>query len=148
MPNSLKARLKKLKYQGVLSQEDIDRIVILPKTEKVIKNATMITNEEATEHLTAKLECLTRSKGFREKCDSYNSYEGCYECDLGHKQGNIGEQIESLKLAIKALEQEPKTGRWIKSNIGGAKVCSVCNAHMGLSNFKFCPNCGAKMQEV
>ena len=30
MPNSLKARLKKLKYQGVLSQEDIDRIVILP----------------------------------------------------------------------------------------------------------------------
>ena len=66
-----------------------------------------MTNEEAIKHLTAKLECLTRSKGFREKCDSYNSYEGCYECDLGYKQGNIGEQIESLKMAIKALEQEP-----------------------------------------
>lgn len=38
MPNSLKARLKKLKYQGVLSQEDIDRIVILPpKTGRWIK---------------------------------------------------------------------------------------------------------------
>ena len=66
-----------------------------------------MTNEEAIKHLTAKLECLTRSKGFREKCDTYNSYEGCYECDLGYKQGNIGEQIESLRLAIKALDQEP-----------------------------------------
>lgn len=106
MPNSLKARLKKLKYQGVLSQEDIDRIVILPNAEKVTKNSTMMTNEEASKHLKAKLECLTRSKGFCGKCDSYNSYEGCYECDLGHKQGNIGEQIESLKSAIRALEQE------------------------------------------
>lgn len=42
-------------------------------------------------------------------------------------------------------EQKPKTGHWIKSNIRVAKVCSVCNAHMGLSNFKFCPNCGAEM---
>ena len=66
-----------------------------------------MTREEAIKHLTAKLECLMRSKGVREKCDSYNSYEGCYECDLGYKQGNIGEQIESLKLAIKALKQEP-----------------------------------------
>ena len=65
-----------------------------------------MTNEEAIKHLIAKLECLTRSKGFREKCDTYNSYEGCYECDLGYKQGNIGEQIESLKLAIKALEEQ------------------------------------------
>ena len=42
---------------------------------------------------------------------------------------------------------QPKTGHWMKSNIGGAKVCSVCNAHMGLTSFKFCPNCGAKMME-
>ena len=47
---------------------------------------------------------------------------------------------------LEALEQKPKIGHWIKSNIGGAKVCSVCNAHMGLSSFKFCPNCGAKME--
>ena len=66
-----------------------------------------MTNEEAIKHLTAKLECLTRSKGFREKCDTYNSYEGCYECDLAYKQGNIGEQIESFKIAIQALEEKP-----------------------------------------
>ena len=42
--------------------------------------------------------------------------------------------------------QEPKTGHWIKSSIGGAKICSICQAHMGLSSFKFCPNCGARME--
>ena len=53
---------------------------------------------------------------------------------------------EALDMAIEALEQEPKIGRWIKSNIGGAKVCSVCKAHMGLSSFKYCPNCGSRME--
>jgi len=65
-----------------------------------------MTNDEAQKHLVAKLECLMRSKGFNEKCDTYNSYEGCYECDLAYKQGNIGEQIESLKLAVKTLEEQ------------------------------------------
>lgn len=55
-------------------------------------------------------------------------------------------EIEALEMAIKALEQEPNIGRWIKSNIGGAKVCSVCKAHIGLSSFKYCPNCGARME--
>lgn len=30
MPNSLRARLKKLVYKGVLTQKDLDRIVIVP----------------------------------------------------------------------------------------------------------------------
>ncbi len=48
----------------------------------------------------------------------------------------------------RAIQLKPlKKGHWMKSNIGGAKVCSVCNAHMGLSGFKFCPNCGAEMGE-
>ena len=54
-----------------------------------------------------------------------------------------GDRVTTDK--IKWLES--KTGHWIKSNIGGAKVCSVCQSHMGLSNFKYCPNCGAKMVE-
>lgn len=43
--------------------------------------------------------------------------------------------------------ERSKQGKWLKSNIGGAKVCSICLAHMGLSNFKYCPNCGAKMDK-
>ena len=37
-------------------------------------------------------------------------------------------------------------GEWLDSGIGGAKVCSVCNAHMGLSSFNYCPSCGAYMR--
>lgn len=64
-----------------------------------------------------------------------------------NRKCTISEYFEAYNMAIQALEQKPKTGHWMKSNIGGAKVCSVCNAHMGLSSFKFCPSCGAKMIE-
>ena len=44
MPNSLKARLKKLVYQGLLTQKDLDRIEIIPanKNEKALKAAKVI----------------------------------------------------------------------------------------------------------
>ena len=74
--------------------------------------------------------------------------------------------FEANELAIKALEQEPKTGHWITKDgkeqgydIGGIKtwyiqiMCDKCGfiktaieGHTG--QYKFCPNCGAKMQEV
>lgn len=112
-----------------------------------------MTNEEALKHLTAKLECLMRSKGFREKCDTYNSCEGCYECDLGYKQGNIGDQIESLKIAIQALKQEPKSGHWQKISADKYSEhaayyfrCSECGKDI-IGEHNYCPNCGAKMTE-
>jgi len=55
--------------------------------------------------------------------------------------------ISNILTAKPHYFEKPQTGHWIKSNIGGAKVCSVCNAHIGLSSFKFCPSCGAKMFE-
>ena len=47
----------------------------------------------------------------------------------------------ALKIAIKALEQEPKTGHWID------KKCSACGCKsmMGLCIENYCANCGAKM---
>lgn len=67
---------------------------------------------------------------------------------------------EILDLAIKALEQEPKTGHWItkiKSDLRGDKwptnpKCSECGREPYYSNtifnYKFCPYCGADMREV
>ncbi len=56
--------------------------------------------------------------------------------------------------AIKALEQESKTGRWIfvhplQENDGGAYMCSNCKTGdwSYQSDYNFCPNCGAKMIE-
>lgn len=52
---------------------------------------------------------------------------------------------EAMKMAIDALLERPK-GEWLDGGINGAKVCSVCNAHMGLRIFNYCPRCGADMR--
>ena len=52
--------------------------------------------------LTAKVECMTRdTSGMDEDCNSHN----CGECHLCYEQGNMGEQVEYLQMAIKALEE-------------------------------------------
>lgn len=64
------------------------------------------------------------------------------------------EWAETVRMAIKALEQETKTGRWIKRESEIVLFeCSVCKdgyidqpTCMGKPMFKYCPNCGAKME--
>lgn len=53
---------------------------------------------------------------------------------------------QALDMAIKALEQEPKTGHWIDDN-GIYAWCSCCKEHIyQTGEFKYCPNCGADMR--
>ena len=59
--------------------------------------------------------------------------------------------IQAKDMAVKALEQEPKTGHWIEHKHNGIShiECSEClswflQAHL-LRN-SYCPNCGAKME--
>lgn len=40
---------------------------------------------------------------------------------------------------------EPKRGKWLNGNY--RQICSVCR-YKGYLSWKFCPNCGAKMDEV
>jgi len=68
---------------------------------------------------------------------------------------------EEFLMAIKALEQEPNKGHWIRkeneffvpSRFYPIKeivsTCSICNArYLGeQKGYKYCPNCGAKMVE-
>ena len=64
---------------------------------------------------------------------------------------------EAVQMVIKALEQEPKTGHWIKNEDDTCwwYVCSECG-QVPLKNIwndadvlsQFCPNCGAKMVEL
>lgn len=70
-----------------------------------------MTREEAIKMLTAKAECMTRdTSGMDEDCNSHN----CDECHLCYEQGNMGEQIEYLQMAIKALEEQ----HWIPCSSG------------------------------
>lgn len=60
------------------------------------------------------------------------------------------EYIIALKMAIKALEQEPRKGHWIEHEQNGIAhiECSECLTWFLRCHFtrnSFCPNCGAKM---
>lgn len=52
------------------------------------------------------------------------------------------EDVKAYNMAIKALEQEPKTGRWTSD-----KKCSRCgcSSMLKLCIENYCANCGAKM---
>lgn len=56
---------------------------------------------------------------------------------------------EAEEMAIKALEQEPKIGRWLK--VSNGTLCSICRGYAiddeGLVILTdYCPWCGAKME--
>ena len=57
------------------------------------------------------------------------------------------EYITALNMAIKALEQEPKRGKWGKYLKEGLKwKCSECGSRYTVT-WSYCPNCGARMEE-
>lgn len=70
----------------------------------------------------------------------------------------VTEQVIKAVMAIKALEQEPKTGHWIeKDGYDGDTYydCSECGESWTTiegtpwnNGMKYCPNCGAKMGVV
>lgn len=81
-------------------------------------------------------DCVSRKR----LMDNYNGVE----TPVGYRKVVDFEVIKNMQ----SVTPTRKKGKWIKSNIGGAKVCSICLAHMGLSNFKYCPNCGSEMENV
>lgn len=121
-----------------------------------------MTREEAIKMAKADLKCMKRdTSGQDEMCNSHK----CDECSLNYERGNIGEQKEWLRLAIKALEQqEPRKGHWIghrehcenlgvmPSGLGAYEWCSNCDCGIDVrewhrNHYNFCPNCGADMRE-
>jgi hypothetical protein len=76
--------------------------------------------------------------------------DGLILCESGNKfplnEVFIVDDVYEKIGELPSVRPARKKGKWIKSNIGGAKVCSICQAHVGLSNFKYCPNCGAEME--
>ena len=67
------------------------------------------------------------------------------------------EKIELIDAEIAELPSvtpKEKTGMWINDWEMGMSECSCCGEtylwedHKGTENFHYCPNCGARMQEV
>ena len=113
-----------------------------------------MTESEAKEKLRAYYKCQRlQVKGIYEDCNEHL----CDNCDLCYTQGNTGEHIESVKVAIKALEKQiAKKPRKTDSYRGVLKrvyayVCPTCgNACLEKymnerQNTMFCWNCGQKL---
>ena len=65
MPNSLKSRLKKLEHQGLLSEKDLNRIVVIPNNAtngQVIKSMFSISKETFTNYSTVEVYGLDDEK--------------------------------------------------------------------------------------
>ena len=63
----------------------------------------MMDKRDALEKLKAYCKCQKlQVKGIYEDCNE----EKCYNCDLCYMQGTIGEHIEAVELAIKALKDK------------------------------------------
>lgn len=97
---------------------------------------------------------MTPQEAIQELKDASNS-EVRYG-DTEHHYDEVMKRVEAFDMAIKALEQQPKTGRWIvirkEYEFMGSVVneaqgckCSNCDWIVKLKS-DFCPNCGAKME--
>lgn len=64
-----------------------------------------------------------------------------------HTNDYSEESHTAMMMAIEALEKQPKKGHWERF-ADDYKKCSKCEAIvMFYHNYKYCPNCGAKMIE-
>ena len=66
-----------------------------------------------------------------------------------YKWGEIWElnglEIREVLDNLPSVQPEQKTGQWISNRHTDTVLCSECKKCYG-DEFKFCPNCGAKME--
>ena len=99
-----------------------------------------MTESEAIEKLRAYHKCQRlQVKGIYEDCNE----KLCDNCDLCYAQGNTGEHIKSIEIAIQALAKQipkkPKTDdRYVMY------ICPWCNDFVKVSH-NYWQNCGQKL---
>lgn len=128
MPNSLRARLKNLVHKGVLTQKDLDRIVIVP----VDGTGDMI-SRQAVLDMIDNAQIITDGE-FRGYC------------------------TEDIDINILPPVSTEKVGCWVEIDDEPHEVweCDHCGFVIDGSGcvdpyeyrdiYKYCPNCGAKME--
>lgn len=109
-----------------------------------------MTKSEAIEKLRAYHKCQRlQVKGIYEDCNE----KLCDNCDLCYAQGNTGEHIKSIEIAIQALEKQiPKKPiiKHINTSEEATEIeytCSVCGTNFVelTSCMEWCPYCGNKI---
>ena len=102
---------------------------------------------------------MTNEEAIKELMEEWEIFiDGCGLRGIEEKEAKCNPEFKKIyeahKMAIQALEQEPKTGHWTrelirneKSGCIGAKmICSECNNdNRHDEHMNYCPNCGARM---
>ena len=72
-------------------------------------------------------------------------HNGC-KCDVCWVDDMRGDAIDAPTADVAPVVH----GRWVDNGIPGSMLsgCSVCGFTCGAYSFFYCPNCGAKMDEV
>ena len=96
-----------------------------------------MTESEAIEKLRAYHKCQRlQVKGIYEDCNE----KLCDNCDLCYAQGNTGEHIKSIEVAINALEKQIPKKRYNYS-------CPICSHYFEDEEcFTYCPECGQRLE--
>ena len=97
-----------------------------------------MTESEAIEKLRAYHKCQRlQVKGIYEDCNE----KLCDNCDLCYAQGNTGEHIKSIEIAIQALaKQIPKKPEMEKYTKRELYFCPVCGTEV--TDCTYCSHCG------
>ena len=86
--------------------------------------------------------------GYQKICEGV----GCVDCPFCKSTILGGCKIEDYLKCQPTVEAEPvKHGKWklVVEQVGnGYEVCSCCGYHHLVGDDKYCPHCGAKMDEA
>ena len=107
---------------------------------------------EAIEKLRAYYNCQRlQAKGIYEDCNE----KLCDNCNLCYAQGNVGEHIESIEIAIQSLEKQiPKKPTYEGDGyapdgtfVWDEWLCPCCGKRyeVDYDDYDYCPNCGQKI---
>ena len=111
-----------------------------------------MTESEAIEKLIAYHKCQRlQAKGTCEDCND----QLCDNCNLCYAQGNVGEHIKSIEIAIQALEKRiPKKPTYEGDGyapdgtfVWDEWLCPCCGKRyeVDYDDYDYCPNCGQKI---
>lgn len=111
-----------------------------------------MTESEAIEMLRAYHKCQRlQAKGIYEDCN----VDLCENCELCYSQGNTGEHIKSIEIAIQALEKQiPKKPTYDGDGyapdgtfVWDEWICPCCGSRYEVEydDYDYCPDCGQKL---
>lgn len=111
-----------------------------------------MTENEAIEKLRAYHKCQKMQvKGIYEDCNA----RLCDNCDLCYAQGNTGEHIKSIEIAIQALEKQIAKKPTFEGDgyapdgtlVYDTWICPCCDKRyeVDYDDYDYCPNCGQKL---